>query len=99
MKRTAAPHTLVIANGTITFPTTSLSVREVATPVLLPALLVVAGAEGLFLAVTDRLYAIATDSSLSERVLQSIRAACAQHHVVFDRATFVAVAFDGEANG
>src|SRR5215472_13663504 len=71
-------------------------VHEMTAAVLLPAAFVGFRAERLFLAVADRLDAVAADARCDQRSLYSIGTAIAQSQVVLGRATLVAVALDGE---
>src|SRR5271170_683121 len=73
-------------------------VHEVAAAILLPATFSRLGAERFLLAVADRLDAIATNSSLNERILHRVRAVGAQGEVIFGRAAFVAMSLDRDAD-
>src|ERR1700674_399075 len=66
-----------------------------AATVLLPAVLVVLGAEGLLLAEADGAEAIGRNAQRNEILLHGGGAAIARSQVVFRGATLVAVAFDG----
>src|SRR5579884_4459606 len=68
--------------------------HEVAAAVRLPALLVVLGAEGLFLAIADGVQAVGGNPQRNEVLLYRIRAAVAKREVVLGRAALVAVAFN-----
>jgi len=74
-----------------------LPVDETPTPVLQPAFLGVVGAERLFLAVPDRLDAPLIPAWVSAFFTASARLVPSAH-VVFDRATLVAVSLDREAD-
>ena len=68
-----------------------------AAAVLLPAGLVGFHAEGLFLAIADRGEAVGRNAQADEILLDGVGAAIAESQVVFRRAAFVAMAFDGDA--
>jgi len=64
--------------------------------VLRPAGNVVADGDRTFLAVRDRLQALRRDAARSEVILGGSRTAGAEREVVFARAAFVSMAFNGD---
>ena len=75
-----------------------LLVHEVPNAILLPAGFVRFGAERFFLAVADRLDAIAAHAALNEGILYRVGAIRAQRQVVFSGAALVAVSLNRDVD-
>ena len=79
-------------------PICLLRIQEMPTAVLLPASFIALAAEGLFLAVADRLDAAGIDARCRQCILDSAGTLVAQSQVVIRRSAFVAMPFNREVH-